>query len=104
MKPASPDSKKEAEESPAAFYALIRGRVQGVGYRYQAIREAERLKINGWVRNTYSGDVEVWAEGTRENLETFRIWLHRGPPYSRVDSVDLEPKTPKGYKGFDVKF
>ena len=102
MKPASSESKKEDEA--AAFYALVRGRVQGVGFRFEAIREAERLKINGWVRNTYSGDVEVWAEGSRENLDTFKTWLHRGPPYSRVDSVDFEAKPPQGFKGFDVKF
>lgn len=91
-------------ESRAAFYALIRGRVQGVGYRYSAIREAGRLNVNGWVRNTHSGDVEVWAEGLPENLERFSAWLYRGPQYSRVDSVEREPRRPQGYRGFDVKF
>ena len=85
-----------------AFYARVRGRVQGVGFRYSAILEARKLGVNGWVRNASNGDVEAWAEGSPEKLAQFLSWLHRGPHYARVDSVAKEDKEPKGYRGFDV--
>jgi len=87
-----------------AFFARVSGRVQGVGFRYSAIHEARRLKLNGWVRNTDSGDVEVWAEGPQEALELFLAWLHRGPSYSRVDSIDKTDAAPRGYREFVVEY
>jgi len=87
-----------------AFFARVHGRVQGVGFRYSAIREAQRLKLNGWVRNTDSGDVEVWAEGTQEALDLLFAWLRRGPSYSRVDSVEKTDATPRGYRDFVVEY
>ena len=96
--------KENREEKPAAFYALVRGRVQGVGFRYSAIRAAQRFMINGWVRNTYSGDVEVWAEGPREKLDLFLEWLERGPQLARVDSINTENRSPVGYDGFNAKY
>ena len=91
------------EKTPAAFYACIRGRVQGVGFRYSAFREAGRLGLTGWVRNAADGAVEVWAEGPPEKLDLFLSWLYRGPQFSRVDSVSRETKEPKGYSGFVVE-
>jgi acylphosphatase len=88
----------------SAFFARVSGRVQGVGFRYSAIREARRLKLAGWVRNSASGDVEVWAEGPEEALDLFLAWLHRGPAYSRVDSVEKTDATPRGYKDFAVEY
>ena len=87
-----------------AFYAKVCGKVQGVGFRHSAIMEARRLRLNGWVRNTFRGDVEVWAEGPPENLAKFLAWLRRGPQFSRVDSVEKEDSEPKGYSCFDVEF
>ena len=86
-----------------AFYALVQGRVQGVGFRYSAIREANRHGLKGWVRNTDDGDVEVWAEGPEEKLDLFLEWLKRGPEYSRVDRVNAEISTPRGYRDFIVQ-
>jgi len=87
-----------------AIYARISGRVQGVGFRYSAIREAQRLRLGGWVRNTDDGDVEVWAEGPEDKLKVFLAWLHRGPEFSRVDTVEKEDKSPKGYGNFGVEY
>jgi len=89
---------------PNAFFARVHGRVQGVGFRYSAIREAQRLKLNGWVRNTDSGDVEVWAEGPQEALDLLLAWLQRGPSYSRVDSVEKTDVAPRGYRDFAVEY
>jgi len=87
----------------SAFHALVRGRVQGVGFRYSAVREADRLQINGWVRNCIDGNVEVWAEGPEAHLSLFLEWLNYGPQFSRVDSVRKEIKEPKGYGSFTVE-
>jgi acylphosphatase len=76
-----------------------------VGFRYCACREADRLGITGWVRNTDEGDVEVHAEGPPEALEAFTRWLHSGPPGARVESVHLQPSTPYNcYTAFSVEF
>ena len=88
----------------AAFHALVRGRVQGVGFRYSAVREADRLRINGWVRNSVDGNVEVWAEGTQAKLDLFLDWLRKGPQFSQVESVRKENMTPKGYRDFAVEY
>ena len=94
----------ENRETISAFYALVHGRVQGVGFRYSAVREAHRLRINGWVRNASNGDVEVWAEGTPEKLASFLGWLKKGPQFSRIDSVDTVEKNCKGYYDFNVEY
>jgi len=87
----------------SAFFARIEGRVQGVGFRYNCMNTGSRLGLSGWVRNTTEGDVEVWAEGSAENLETMLQWLHRGPPGARVDSVHYDMCTPTGqYKSFSI--
>jgi len=87
----------------SAFYALVRGRVQGVGFRYSAQREAVRLAVSGWVRNGRDGNVEVWAEGESEKLDLFLDWLREGPQYSRVDSVRRDIMEPKGYRDFIIE-
>ena len=65
----------------------IRGRVQGVGYRYFTQRIALGLGVRGWVRNLPDGDVEVHAEAAEAVLRDFRAELERGPSHSEVDEV-----------------
>jgi acylphosphatase len=67
---------------------MVRGRVQGVGFRWFVEREARTLGIAGWVRNNADGAVEVFAQGTREQLSALREQLRRGPRAARVDDVD----------------
>ena len=92
------------KKTNSAFFAKVCGRVQGVGFRYSAIREAHRLSVNGWVRNASNGDVEVWAEGSAEKLAAFLAWLNKWPQFCRVDSVKYEDKLPKGYYDFNVAY
>jgi len=66
---------------------VIKGRVQGVGFRFYVEREARMLGILGWVRNTPSGAVEVLAVGTSEQQVALRGKLHQGPRAARVDDV-----------------
>lgn len=69
------------------LHFLIRGRVQGVGFRWFVHREASELDLKGWVRNTEDGDVEVVASGEPDNLDDLRTSLQKGPRGSRVDRV-----------------
>lgn len=71
-------------------HVRIRGRVQGVGYRYATHREAERLGITGWVRNCPDGSVEAEFAGDRATLESMLAWCERGPALARVSDVDTE--------------
>lgn len=83
---------------------LVRGRVQGVGFRWFVEREAHILGIAGWVRNNADGSVEVLAMGTREQLAGLHSRLREGPRAARVDSVegaDTEPVA--GLNSFQVR-
>ena len=87
-----------------AFHAALRGRVQGVGFRYYTVKEARRLNIGGWVKNTAAGGVEVWAEGGRNSLDLFYGWLRHGPPGARVDTIEKDEAPVRGYLEFDVEY
>jgi acylphosphatase len=67
---------------------VVRGRVQGVGFRWFVEREAHMLQIAGWVRNNHDGSVEVLAQGTRDQLSGLRSRLREGPRAARVDAVE----------------
>jgi acylphosphatase len=73
------------------LHFLVKGRVQGVGFRWFVHREASELDLRGWVRNTEDGDVEVVAAGTEESLSELRASLRKGPRGSRVDKVIEHP-------------
>jgi acylphosphatase len=66
---------------------LIKGRVQGVGFRWYVHREAAALGLKGWVRNTDDGHVEVVAAGEQEALVELEAALRKGSRGSRVDAV-----------------
>ena len=88
------------------LHFLVKGRVQGVGFRWFVHREASELSLKGWVRNTEDGDVEVVVAGTEENLAELRTSLKRGPRGSRVDKVIEHPlveKEAEGLKAFQIE-
>lgn len=86
------------ENGTRAFFAIIRGRVQGVGFRYSTLYEAQKLGLVGYVRNAESRDqVEVYAEGPVRDLEDLAAWLEIGPPGARVESIHLENRSPGSY-------
>ncbi len=72
------------------FRAVVRGRVQGVNFRYYTQRSAGQLGLYGWVRNQADGSVEVVAEGPRPKLEQLLTFLRRGPPSAQVDEVKVD--------------
>jgi len=70
---------------------LVKGRVQGVGFRWFVHREAGALGLHGWVRNTEDGHVEVVAAGPTADLDALGTALRRGSRGSRVDAVIVHP-------------
>ena len=87
----------------SAFSAVVRGRVQGVGFRYSAMREARRLGLCGWVVNNPDGTVSVWAEGDAAALERFSAWLKKGPPGAMGADLALHPERYTGrYTEFSI--
>lgn len=77
-----------SEKSTLARRFVVRGRVQGVGFRWFVEREAHILGIAGWVRNNPDSSVEVLAIGTREQISRLHARLREGPRAARVDSVE----------------
>ena len=83
---------------------LVRGRVQGVGFRWFVEREAHILGIAGWVRNNSDSSVEILAMGTRDQLSALRGRLQRGPRAARVDNVEeSEAKPVSGLTNFRIE-
>lgn len=74
-----------------AFYRLhliIRGSVQGVGFRWALSRQARALALAGWVKNNPDGSVEALAEGPRAALEALMGWSRKGPSLAHVETVE----------------
>ncbi len=85
---------------------IVSGKVQGVYFRHSARLEAQRLDIRGFAFNLPDGTVEVVASGTPESVEELRLWLHRGPPSARVESVreiDVPGTEETAETGFEIR-
>jgi len=83
---------------------IVRGRVQGVGFRWFVEREAHILGMSGWVRNNHDGSVEVLAQGTREQLSGLHSRLREGPRAARVDVVEVSEASPAaGLSSFRIE-
>ena len=97
-------SMTSTEKAVLARRFLVRGRVQGVGFRWFVEREAHILGIAGWVRNNADSSVEVLAMGTRDQLAGLRSRLREGPRASRVDDVEeSEAKPVSGLTTFRIE-
>ncbi len=82
------------ERTTQACRFVVRGRVQGVGFRWFVEREAHVLGVAGWVRNNADGSVEVLAMGSRDQLLDLRSRLRAGPRAARVDDVEEQEAQP----------
>ncbi len=87
----------------SAYRYFVNGRVQGVGYRYFVLREAEALGIKGFARNLPDGRVEVVAEGPDEALGRFEDRLRQGSAFATVTSVERVDSAPRGDAGFHIR-
>jgi len=87
-------------KAPSARRWFIRGRVQGVGFRYFAQRVASSLGLSGYVRNLDDGRVEVYAAGPEEKLAELGARLHHGPQSADVRGVDEQEVAVEEYGTF----
>ncbi len=86
-----------------AVKIIVKGRVQGVGYRWYTREKARELGVNGYVRNLPNGDVEVWAEGEQQVVNELIYSLRQGPSWSQVTDVKIDEMTPQGnFNNFNV--
>ena len=83
---------------------VIAGRVQGVGFRWFVVEEAEAAGVVGWVRNLPDGKVEVWIEGEADAVRKLEHAVARGPRHARVTEVERRQETPTGrFRAFGVE-
>ena len=87
------------DPSPARLEAIVRGRVQGVGFRVWALREGMHLGLDGFVANEADGSVRVVAEGPRDVLERLVERLEEGPPAALVERVGSRWEPARGLTG-----
>jgi DNA ligase D-like protein (predicted 3'-phosphoesterase) len=87
----------------AAIRAVVRGEVQGVGFRDAIMRRARRLDVRGWVRNGVDGTVHVHAEGDRHALDELVAFLREGPPLARVVGVETDQVAIEGHEQFAIR-
>jgi len=83
---------------------IIRGRVQGVGFRMHAQHQGRLLGVRGFVRNLSDGSVEIVAQGESDGVDRLIAWARRGPPAARVDDVKVHTGEPTTvFDGFDIR-
>ena len=83
---------------------IVKGRVQGVNFRYYVLRKANELGVNGYVRNLKDGDVEILAQGTRDSIDKLIEFIKGNPGSSFVTDIKLNWEKPETYFGnFQIK-
>ncbi len=91
------------EEEEVAVHAYFTGIVQGVYFRANTKRQAERLGLRGWVRNLPDGRVEAWIEGSRPAVGSLIEYCSNGIAAATVDMVDMDESEPTGdYPTFEI--
>ncbi len=89
-------------EGKLLYKIHVMGRVQGVGFRRSAVREAKNRSIKGFLKNLSNGSVYIEAEGTKEQLNTYVEWCKKGPGYVESVNVDILPHT--NYTDFRIEY
>lgn len=83
-------------------HTVVRGKVQGSGFRYYTQLEAMRRGLTGYVRDLPDGSVEAEIEGDDDVVEAFVTWLNTGPTWAEVERVDVTDREPSGRPGFHI--
>src|ERR1044072_1300487 len=96
-------TKKAGDPDPTAVQAVVRGRVQGVGFRDETVRRGRGLGGMGWGRNAEDGGVLVRAEGSGAAIETLVEFLRDGPRGARVVEVEVEEVAVEGHEQFAIR-
>ena len=86
-------------------HVIIRGRVQGVFYRMETQRAADRHGVFGWVKNRADGTVEAVFEGDKEKVDAVLDWCRRGPRHADVKGIDIDEESYTGeFKEFYITY
>ena len=96
---------KKGSSDRVRVHAIYGGRVQGVGFRFTAQRYANEIGVTGYVKNLWSSQVEIVAEGEKEKVETFLAKIKNGPLSHYIDDVETHFSSYKGeFRGFNIRF
>ncbi len=86
-------------------HIIVSGRVQGVYFRQETAKQAQRLGISGWVRNLNDNKVEAVLEGEKEDVQKIIDWAKKGPFFARVLNLDIKWQEHKGeFNNFEIKY
>ena len=85
------------------YNVTVSGRVQGVGFRYSAMKVANTYGIRGFIRNEPDGSVYMEAEGDEPNIELFLEWCVKGPGFGRVDRFVKVESGLRGFRDFSIR-
>jgi acylphosphatase len=85
------------------YNITVKGRVQGVAFRFNAQAVAAKLDLTGYVKNLADGDVYIEAEGDEENINKFINWCYTGPRLAVVQEVIAQESETKGFQTFELK-
>jgi acylphosphatase len=85
------------------YNITVKGKVQGVAYRFNAQAQATRFDLNGFVKNLPNGDVYIEAEGEEDNINQFISWCQTGPRLAEVEEVIAEEGDIKQFTSFELK-
>lgn len=87
------------------YHYIVKGRVQGVAFRYYTQRTAYQLGITGTVKNLYNSDVEVYAQGDEDAVKKFEAFLNQGPISARIERVVREEfENDHDFPGFNIVY
>jgi acylphosphatase len=86
------------------FHIIVSGKVQGVGFRLSALKQASIFSIKGYVKNNYcDGSVIIEVEGEEANLTDFIDWCRKGPSMARVENISVKEISLKRYSEFQLR-
>ena len=92
-------------ETKTRAHAIISGRVQGVFFRMETKRAADRFGVLGWVQNLRDGTVEAVFEGDRNQIDDILAWCKEGPPRAKVTDVEVSWEDYSGeFRKFDITY
>lgn len=86
-----------------SFSIKVKGKVQGVGFRFYTQKTALELGVKGFVKNERDGSVYIEAEAEADVMELFKDWVHKGPEWARVDDISMQKIPQQNFDGFYIK-
>ena len=87
------------------FHIIVSGKVQSVGYRYFSQMKAVQYEVTGWAKNLSNGSVEIMAQGSKDDLESFAADLRVGNPFSKIEDMEMtEVEITEEFHSFTIKY